>query len=124
MPFLLTNVSFDNLSRDMSSSPYVVGWRPEHTSPELFLQLWKLFEHVQASNALEYLDNIHRRVKRVSLYEQVYVVWHYSQFKNLVTLCLSNGAKLVFKKLLDLLSEYSLSVLRTPDDMIVDVVDG
>ena len=53
---------------------------------------------------------------------RVYMIWHYSSFKYSVTLCLCYSFKLILNKCFNFTSEYFLPKLRTPDNMVINIV--
>lgn len=107
-----------------SSSPDIITWRPYMTIPIFLLKFWMAFEQSQSAYSFQNLYDSHRAFNRWSRNEQMDMVWHDFQLKNLPAFCFGNSVDLLIYKLLDFANQYRFPVFWTPNYMVVDVVNS
>ena len=122
---LIFNVSSDHISSHfVSYTSDKVAVAPQLTSPKLLSQSSKLFEYFSRRYTLQYLHHFCRRIFRWHFQEYVHMVFHYLHGVNPKPIFLCYPLKHFLRVLSHLTCQDRPSILRYPDQMVLDIKNG
>ena len=92
------------------------------SAPETFLQLRIFFEQIPGGCSFKYLDGIRKPALRSGLYEHVCMIRHGFHGNDFYILFIGKIVKYLFKISICRTGEYFITILCTPDYMILKTV--
>ena len=119
---LILDISANHIcSHFVPYTPDKVTVTPQLTSPEIPSQSPKPFEHLSGRYTLQYLHHLRRREFRRHLKKYVHMVLHYLHGVYPEPIFLCYPLKHFFCVLSNLTCQDVLSILRYPDQMVLDI---
>ena len=108
----------------VSNTPGKIPIAPKLPSPQLFLQLWKLLEHLSCRYTFQHLHYLCRRAPWWHLNKYVDMIFHTFHCIYLELILLCNSPKHFFQVRPDLPTQYVFTVLQYPNQMVLDIKDN
>ena len=120
---LILNISANNVrSYCITYGPDKISVAPEFPGPQLFPQFRKLFKYFSGRYAFHYLHHLGRRISRRNLDKYVYMIIHYLHRIYCEPVLISYLSKYLFNISSNFTTQYTLSVLRYPYQMVFQVI--